>query len=169
MKLFLLLCLVVLVAGLITCQLVEMANMQPIQHRPEGLPERATQSTTNAVLSPIPAGSTLNTITNAEIYIEADVERSYDLSDWRLLGHLDILMPEEDGASGSASFSSPPVTLTLSASISAHADGPITALSMKQPHWHVPRPPPAAFYRLNNLQTWRHEFYTVTISGGPAQ
>lgn len=166
MKLFLLIAFVILVAGTISVLLIDASSIQPIERRVDQPPAPVHSSQTNAVPSSTTNGTVLSIITNAEYYIEADVEKSFDLVDWWELKHLGILLPEQAGASGSDGFSDGEVSGALTASVSTQPGGPVSALSLKRPEWQVPKPPPCAFYRIVNLNIWRNEYYTVLISQG---
>ena len=169
MKLLLLIALVILVAGLLTSCLIEMANMQPIQRRPEGLPDTAQPSQTNAV-NQVGAtnGQTLLVITNAEWYVECDVQRSTNLTAWATLDHLSAWLPEALGASTALSWVdnsvSGSVTFTVGSSPVADAGA---AVKVFRPKWTAIEPPPCAFYRYANLNAWRHEYYTVLVDQSP--
>lgn len=175
MKLLLLIALVILVAGLLTSCLIEMANMQPIQRRPEGLPEAAQPSQTNAVnQAGATNGQTLLVLTNAEWYVECDVERSTNLTTWAVLQHVGLWLEETAGASTSVSWgdgeASGSVTFTVGSTAGVLADivsPPATAVKVFRPKWTVIQPPPCAFYRYANLNAWRHEYYTVLVDQSP--
>ena len=170
MKLLLLIALVITVVGLITCQLIEMANMQPIAHRPEGLPDAAQPNTTNTVNSTgATNGQTLLVITNAEWYVECDLQRSTNLTTWVVIDHLSTWLPEALGASTALSWVdnsvSGSVTFTVGSTLASDVAG--AAVKVFRPHWTIAQPPPCAFYRYANLNAWRHEYYTVLVDQSP--
>lgn len=166
MKLFLLVAFVILFAGTVCYFLIDAATIQPIERRLPDPPAPVHPSQTNAVPSTSTNGTVLSVVTNAEYYIEADVQKSEDLAVWFEVKHLGILLPEEDGASGSDSFSDGEVSGTLTASLTSQPGGPVPALALNRPRWQVPRPPPHMFYRVVNFNAWRSEYYTVLVSAG---
>lgn len=166
MNVMLLVGFVLIVAGTVTRFLIEACNALPIDGRPLPLPPIFHSSQTNSVPSTASAGTVLTIITNAEYLVEADAEKSTNLVDWSTLKHLEIILPEQDGASGSDGFSDGKVSGYLTVTVTSSGVSP-PALGLDVPKWTIPLPPPCAFYRLNNLHCWRSEYYTVTVSEGP--
>jgi len=166
MKLFLLICLVILVAGVLTCTMIECANMQPIQRRPDGIPDGSQNSVTNHVPRPGTNTQVLLIVTNAEYYVEADVESSTNLIDWSTIAHLHFFVPEADGASGSAAWSDGSASGSITATVSSSTGGAIPRIGINPPDLTLPRTIPYCFYRYANFQAWRNEYYTVIVSDG---
>lgn len=166
MNLILLVGFVMVVAGTISRFLIDACTALPIDTRPLPLPPAIHSSATNAVPSSASSGTILTIVTNAEYLVEADVERSTDLVAWQLLAHLSIVIPEQAGATGSASFSDGEVSGTMTASLSTSSNAALPGIALQQPRWTRPHPP-AAFYRIDNFGAWRNVYYTVEVSSGP--
>lgn len=160
---------VLIVAGVISRLLIDAATALPIDGRPLPFPPAAHSSQTNSVPSPVTAGTILLIVTNAEYFIEGDVDKSSNLIDWLPLAHLSLTVPEQDGASASAGFTDGDVSGALTALVTSGTSSTCSGFKLKHPNWQIPNPPKQAFYRLRNLQEWRNEFYTTTVSSGPPQ
>lgn len=167
MKLFLLVCFVVLVAGVVCCGLVNMANIQPIERRPEGLPPNLPASQTNAVYSTETNGTVLSVTTNAIWFIEGDIDRSPDLHTWEQFTHFEWMLDEYDGASASLWWQDGPVLGCVSARITSDpTDYPSPSLTLHPAPTFEPNSPSAMFYTLANFNAWRYEYYTAWVSIG---
>lgn len=157
---------VLIVAGVIVRFLMDACLALPIDGRPLPLPPAIHSSQTNSIPSTEARGTILSIITNAEYFVEGDINRTTNFVTWETFSHFSFYLAEADGASASYSFEDGPVFGQITCTVSSGTPSATVALKPKAKSDFWDPSPPCAFYQLANLSVWRNEYYRVVLSSG---